>query len=215
MRDPAGFIRANTRLLAPPLVPELRLHLAAESLPIWERTEAALAAHDTAPPFWAFAWAGGLALARYLLDTPDRIAGRTVLDLGSGCGVVAIAAARAGAAHVTAVDIDPLAAAAVALNATANGVAVTTSGADLLASGAALPTADVLLVADLFYERGLATRVLALVEAAHARGTLVLVGDPQRTYFPTARFTAVATYDVPVSHELEDAEVKRTTVWRA
>jgi predicted nicotinamide N-methyase len=207
------FIRANTRLLTPPLVPEIRLHLAEEALPIWQKTEEELGELNVPPPYWAFAWAGGQALARYLLDNRRVVAGRTVLDLGSGSGLAAIAASTAGAQSVLATDIDPWAVAAVEMNAAANGLGVVTTSADLLA--AEPPNVDVVLVGDLFYERVLAERVLAFVERANERGAQVLIGDPQRSYFPCDRFTKLADYAVPVTRELEDAEVKRTAVWQA
>ena len=212
MSAPAAFIRANTRLMTPPLVPEIRLYLAEESLPIWQKTEEELGQLNVPPPYWAFAWAGGQALARYLLDQPQISAGRTVLDLGAGSGLSAIAAKRAGAASVLAADIDPYSLAAVRLNAAENGVTVETTADDLLS---ALPGAfDVVLVGDLFYERGLAARVLNYALAAKANGALVLVGDPQRNYFPRDRFQCAACYDVPVTRELEDAEIKRAAVWQ-
>lgn len=207
----AAFIRANTILMPPPLVPEIRLHLAEESLPIWRKTEEELGEMNVPPPFWAFAWAGGQALARYLLDHPHEVAGRTVLDLGAGSGLTAIAAMRAGAVSVLASDIDALSLAAVALNAEANGVAVATSSANQL--NGPPRDADVILVGDLFYERPLAEAVLAYVEAAASTGAIVLVGDPQRSYFPRDRFVQVSEYQVPVTRELEDAEIKRTAVW--
>ena len=210
--DPPAFIRANTKLLAVPLVPEIRLHIAEESLPIWQRTEEELGEMNIPPPYWAFAWAGGQALARYLLDNPALVAGRRVLDLGSGSGLVAIAAAKAGAAHVLAADIDALALAAIDLNAAANAVTLETTAADLLDRS---PGAfDVVLIGDLFYERPLAERVLAFADAALARGAVVLAGDPRRSYFPPGRFRQLAEYSVPVTRELEDAEIKRTAVWR-
>jgi predicted nicotinamide N-methyase len=210
--DPPAFIRANTKLLPVPLVPEIRLHIAEESVPIWQKTEEELGEMNIPPPYWAFAWAGGQALARYLLDNPALVAGRRVLDLGSGSGLVAIAAAKAGAARVLAADIDALALAAIGLNAAANAVALETTADDLLA---ALPGAfDAILVGDLFYERPLAERVLAFLEAALARGAVVLVGDPRRSYFPPGRFRQLAEYSVPVTRELEDAEIKRTAVWQ-
>lgn len=207
-----AFIRANTRLIAPPLVPEIRLHLAEESLPIWCKTEEELGEMNVPPPYWAFAWAGGQALARFLLDNAAEVAGKRVLDLGSGCGLSAIAARKAGAASVLAADIDRVALAAIALNAEANGVTIETTADDLLAAGTS--GFDVLLVGDLFYERALAERVLACIEHAAASGTLVLIGDPQRNYFPKDRFVAAAEYRVPVTRDLEDAEIKRTAVWR-
>lgn len=211
-RDAVTFIRENTALQSPPLVPELVLYLATESLPIWRRTEEELGASGVPPPYWAFAWAGGQALARYVLDHPELVAGRTVLDLGAGSGLAAIAAAKAGARSVLALDIDALANAATLLNAAANGVSVSVSSRDVLAEG--LPEADTLLVGDLFYERELAEDVLELIEDAAMRGMDVLVGDPRRSYFPVERFAKVASYDVPVTRELEDAEIKRTAVWQ-
>ena len=212
MIDRSGFIVANTRLLAPPLVPEIRLHLAEESLPIWRKTEEELGEMGLPPPYWAFAWAGGQALARYILDHGDQIHGRTVIDIGAGSGLSGIAAAKVGARHVDASDIDAIAVAAIGLNAGANGVSVAATSDDWL--GRAPPPADVVLVGDLFYERPLAERVMVFVQAAAARGSLVLVGDPRRNYFPTDDFTAIAHYEVPVTRELEDAEIKRAAVWQ-
>jgi predicted nicotinamide N-methyase len=208
----AKFIRANTNLMSPPLVSELMLHLAAESLPIWQRTEEELGEMNVPPPYWAFAWAGGQALARYILDNAALLSGKAVLDLGSGSGLTAIAAKLAGAKSVVASDIDPLALAALRLNAGANGVEIETTANDLLAH----PPGghDVVLVGDLFYERGLAGRVLTYIEAAAGAGALVLIGDPKRSYFPHGRFKLAAEFEVPVTRELEDAEIKRTAVWR-
>jgi len=211
-RDAVTFIRENTTLQSPPLVPELVLHLASESLPIWRRTEEELGEAGVPPPYWAFAWAGGQALARYILDDPELVAGRTVLDFGAGSGLAAIAAAKAGGRSVLALDIDALANAAIRLNAAANRVSVSVSARDVLAEG--LPEADILLVGDLFYEQNLSERVLELIENAAMRGIDVLVGDPRRSYFPAERFAQVASYEVPVTRELEDAEIKRTAVWK-
>jgi predicted nicotinamide N-methyase len=207
-----AFIRANTKLLAPPLVPEIKLHLAEESVPIWQKTEEELGQINVPPPYWAFAWAGGHALARYLIDNPALCAGKSVLDLGTGSGLTALAAMHAGASSVMAADIDRLALAATHLNAMANGKAVETTSDDLLAAPPG--RYGVVLVGDLFYERDLAARVLAFIEAAAAEGALVLIGDPRRSYFPAGRFTLAAEYQVPVTRELEDAEIKRTSVWR-
>jgi predicted nicotinamide N-methyase len=207
------FIRANTRLLAPPLTPEIMLHLAEESLPIWQKTEEELGEINVPPPYWAFAWAGGQALSRYLLDNPALVAGRSVLDLGAGSGLQAIAAAKAGAAQVLAADIDRIALVACGLNATANAVTFETTADDLLA-GQLTRRFDIILVGDLFYERQLADNVLAFIEPAAAAGSLILIGDPQRNYFPKGRFEQAARYEVPVTRELEDAEIKRTAVWR-
>lgn len=210
--DLAQFIRANTAVLSPPLVPELRLHLASESVPLWQRTEEELGTIGLPPPFWAFAWAGGQALARYVLDTPETVSGRDVIDLASGSGVVAIAAARAGAARVLAADIDPFATAAIAINAELNGVTLAVTGEDLLDKPA--PPARTVLVGDLFYECGIAEKLIACLDAAIAAGSAVLIGDPGRSYLPKDRLEEVATYQVPVTRELEDGEIKRTSVWQ-
>jgi predicted nicotinamide N-methyase len=206
------FIRDNTMVLAPPLVPELALHLAEESLPIWLKTEEELQKANVDPPYWAFAWAGGQALARYVLDHPAVVAGKRVLDLGSGSGLVAIAAHRSGAASVTGADTEPLAAAAIILNAELNGAFVTATTRDLLAQPA--EDYDVILVGDLFYEAPLAKRVLAFIETAASNGAEVLAGDPRRSYFPANRFECIAEYSVPVTRQLEDAEIKKTAIWR-
>jgi len=208
----AQFIQANTRLLAVPLVPEIRLHLAEESLPIWQKTEEELGRSNVPPPWWAFAWAGGQALARHVLDNPTLVAGRSVLDLGAGSGLAGIAAMKAGAGRVLAADTDPFALAAIALNAAANGVALEATAHDLLAAKPA--RFDVVLVGDLFYERPLAERVFAFLEEARRQGADVLVGDPRRSYFPKERFRQVAEYSVPVTRDLEDVEIKRAAVWR-
>jgi predicted nicotinamide N-methyase len=208
----AAFIRANTKVLSPPLVPELRLHLAEESLPIWQKTEDELGQFGLPPPYWAFAWAGGQALARYILDNPACVRGKQVLDLAAGSGLDAIAAMQSGARASTAVDIDAFALEAIRLNAELNAVAVATSQADLLDGPA--PEADVILVGDVFYEKPLAERALAWLGRCKARGALVLVGDPGRSYFPKGYFEELAVYAVPVTRELEDATIKRTIVWR-
>lgn len=208
----AAFIRDNTLILSPPLVPELSLHLAEESLPIWLKTEEELNKANIDPPYWAFAWAGGQALARYILDKPDLAAGKHVLDLGSGSGLVAIAACRSGAASATAADIDPLAAIAARLNGSLNAVTLQTTTRDLLAETTA--PYDVILVGDLFYEATLARRVMAFIDAASDKGAQILVGDPRRSYFPLDRFERLVEYAVPVSRQLEDAEIKQTAIWR-
>lgn len=212
MIDRTAFILANTRLLAPPLVPEIRLHLAEESLPIWRKTEEELGEMGLPPPYWAFAWAGGQALARYILDHAATFAGKSVLDIGAGSGIAAIAAAKSGAHHVAAADIDALAVSAMGLNAAANDVTIVATTDDWL-SGTA-PSGDIVLVGDLFYERPLAERVIMFVRHCAAAGSLVLVGDPRRSYFPTDDFTPVVHYEVPVTRELEDAEIKRAAVWQ-
>jgi predicted nicotinamide N-methyase len=209
--DSSLFIRAHTKLLPVALVPEIRLYLADAALQLWQKTEEELVGAQVPPPYWAFAWAGGQALARYLLDHAAVVAARRVLDVGAGGGLAAIAALKAGAAHALAADIDALALAAIDLNSAANAVRVATTATDVLTSP---PSCDLVLVGDLFYERSLAARVLKFIEAAHANGPDVLVGDPRRSYFPNERFRQVAEYAVPVSRELEDAEIKHTAVWR-
>jgi len=205
---PADFVRHHARLMAPPLVPELSLYLASEVVPLWRATEEELSQMGVPPPYWAFAWAGGQALARYILDNPSLVAGKRVLDFGSGSGLVGLAAAKAGAAHVTAADIDAFAAAAIALNAEANNLTITITSTDMI--GAALPF-DVILLGDLCYERPLAERLLAWVKTADAD---ILLGDPGRSYFPKTGLTRLALYNVQTTRELEDSEIRATGVWR-
>lgn len=206
-----AFIRANTALRAPPHVPEIVLHLADEAHDLWTRTEEELQAIGLPPPFWAFAWAGGQGLARHLLDHHSVVAGRTVLDFATGSGLVAIAAVKAGAASVLASDIDPFCADAVRLNCAANAVSCAFTGRDLTGCDEGW---DVVLAGDVFFDRALAASLLPWFEQLAARGATVLVGDPGRAYLPKRGLTALATYAVPVTRALEDAEVKRTTVWR-
>ncbi|KRA76320.1 nicotinamide N-methyase [Caulobacter sp. Root656] len=206
-----AFILENTRLQAPPHTPELRLHLADEITPIWTLTEEALAEIGLPPPFWAFAWAGGQALARYVLDNPEIVAGKRVIDFASGSGLVAIAAMKAGAASVLAADIDVFCEAAIGLNAAANGVEVAFTEVDLL--DAPPPPADVLLAGDICYERPMAEAVMAWLGLGRTAGATVLVGDPGRTYFPKEGLVKLAEYQVPTTRELEDMAVKRTSVW--
>lgn len=210
--NPAAFIRANTALKAPPLVPELRLHLADAALPLWQATEDTLQRTGLPPPYWAFAWPGGQAVARFVLDHPQVVAGRRLLDIGAGSGIASIAAARAGAAAVVANDPDAFAAAAIALNAAANGLAVTVEGVDLLdapAGGFA-----VVLAGDMCYERPLADRVWACLLRHAAAGALVLLGDPGRAYAPEAGLREAGRYIVPTSLDLEDREQRETVVWQ-
>lgn len=204
------FIRANTALSAPPHVPEVRLHLADEAHDLWLRTEEELAAIGLPPPFWAFAWAGGQGLARYVLDNPETVRGKRVLDFASGSGLVGIAAALAGADEVLCADIDPFCAVATALNASANGVCVTCAAADLIGTDGGW---DIVLAGDVFYDRSLAESVLPWFAVLRRRGARVLVGDPGRAYLPRTGLLRLAQYEVPVTRALEDAEVKRTTVW--
>jgi predicted nicotinamide N-methyase len=209
--DRRAFIRANTALLSPPLVPEVILHLATEAVPLWQKTEEELGEIGLPPPFWAFAWAGGQALARYILDHPETMRGKHIVDLASGSGLVAIAAMKAGAAIALAADIDEFSAAAIALNAALNDVALTITTDDLLALSP--PDCDVILVGDLFYEQSLAARLLEWLRLAQQRGTQVMIGDPGRAYLPKQHLTQIAIYPVPVTRDLEDAEIKQGAVW--
>jgi predicted nicotinamide N-methyase len=207
----AEIVWGATRLGAVGLVPEILLYQASEPMGLWRRTEAATGRTGLEPPFWGFAWAGGQALARYLLDHPEVAAGRRVIDIASGSGLVAIAALKAGAASASAYDIDPIAVAAIAVNAAANGVAVRAACADILDRD--VPDCDLVLVADAFYERELADRVTGFLERSRAGGADVLVGDLGRAYLPRNRLTPLVAYDVPGLGALEDRDVKRTTVW--
>jgi predicted nicotinamide N-methyase len=210
VKDPAAFIRANTELLRPPLVPEIVLHLATEIVPIWRKTEEELAAEGIPPPFWAFAWAGGQALSRWVLDNPDTARGKRVLDFATGSGVSAIAAMKAGAREVVANEVDAFAIAAATLNAAANGVALTLAHEDLIGRDDGW---DTVLAGDVCYEREMSERVFAWLKALARRGALVLVGDPGRNYLPQG-MSELAVYDVQTTRELEDREIRRTKVWR-
>ncbi len=209
--DIPAFIRENTRVLALSHVPEIRLYLADDAVSLWELTEEQLGEMGLPPPFWAFAWAGGQALARYVLDHPEIVSGKRVLDVASGSGLVAIAAMKARAASALAADIDDFAMHAAQLNGALNGVSVETSRADPLGEAT---DADVILVGDLFYDRDVAPRVLAWLAEQQDGGKTVLIGDPGRTYLPRDKLEQVAAYDIPVTRALEDAEVKRAAVWR-
>jgi len=207
----AAFIRANTRVLAVPHAPEIRLHLADEATELWHKTEEELGRLGLPPPFWAFAWAGGQALARYLLDRPEVVRGRRVLDFAAGSGLVAIAAARAGAASVEASDVDAFAIAAIGLNAALNGVRVEARAADLVGHDEGF---DAVLAGDIFYDRDIAEPVTEWLSGLARRGATVLIGDPGRSYLDEDRLERLATYEVPVTRALEDSEVKKSSVWR-
>jgi len=209
--DRPAFIGRNTRLLPVARVPEISLHMADDATELWQKTEADLDVTGLPPPFWAFAWAGGQALARYILDHPETVRGARVLDFASGSGLVAIAAACSGAATVTASDIDPFALDAIALNAAVNRVEIGVLGENLV--GRTDPW-DVILAADIFYERDTAGAVTAWLARRTAGGTRVLVGDPGRSYFDRTKFDGVASYDIPVMRSLEDADCRRSGVWR-
>lgn len=209
--DRDAFIRAETRLLPVPNAPEIRLHLAEEATELWQKTEDELGQLGLPPPFWAFAWAGGQALARYLLDHPGLVAGCRVLDVASGSGLVAIAAAMAGAREVEAADIDAFATAAIAINAAANDVAVTARLEDLVGRDEGW---EVVLAGDIFYERDVASRVTEWLLALEGRGARVIIGDPGRSYLPRDQLDELACYRIPVTRSLEDAEIKVARVWR-
>jgi predicted nicotinamide N-methyase len=209
--DRAAFIRAETRLLPTPHAPEISLHLADEATDLWQKTEDELGEIGLPPPFWAFAWAGGQALARYILDHPEIVAGKRVLDFASGSGLVAIAAAKAGAARVEAADIDAFAIESIKLNARAN--QVTIFPCENIAIGADEGW-EVALAGDVSYEQDMARAVTDWFEALHRRGARVLIGDPGRTYLARDRLEKVAEYRVPVTRALEDAEIKLSCVWR-
>lgn len=209
--DPRSFIEANTQLLCPPHTPEIRLHLATELVPIWLKTEEELAAEGVPPPFWAFAWAGGQALARYVLDHPDTVAGRTVLDFASGSGLSAIAAAKAGAASVLATEIDLFAIVAINLNAHVNDAVVACTHEDVVGRDDGW---DTVIAGDVCYEKEMSSRVFAWLKSLSARGALVLMGDPGRNYLPGSHLKELAVYDVTTTRELEDREVRRTKVWQ-
>jgi predicted nicotinamide N-methyase len=205
---PSDFIKANAALLAPPLVPEIKLHLATEVVPLWHATEEELAKIGVPPPYWAFAWAGGQALARYVLDNPALVRGKRVLDIGAGSGLVGLAAGKAGAAHVLAADIDAFSCAAIALNAAANAQDIAVTQEDVIGSQGDW---DVILVGDLFYERPLAERLLAWLMSLDV---IALLGDPGRNYFPKDHALKLASYSVQTTRDLEDREIRETGVYR-
>jgi len=211
-QPPEDFIRANTRLEAPPLVPEVTLHLASEVVPLWEATEAELARQGLPPPFWAFAWAGGQALARYLLDHPEVVRGKRVLDFAAGSGLQGIAAKLAGAASVEAVDIDAFACAACRLNAAANKVEIAVRDEDVV--GTANAGWDLVLAGDVCYERPAAERITAWLRGLAGPGCLVLLGDPGRTYLPRQGLERIIAYGVKTSRELEDSDLRNAVVWK-
>lgn len=207
-----AFIQANTRPLPVPSLPSITLYQADEVTPLWLMTEADMDRERLAPPFWAFAWSGGQALARYVLDNPAIVAGKRVLDLACGSGLVGIAAMQAGAAAVTCNDIDPYAEAAVALNAGLNGVRLDYAGGDLLAGPP--PDVEVILAGDIAYEKPMTEAMLTFLRTAHAQGIAVYVGDPNRTYFPRTGFALCWSGEVLVNADIEGAAVKAANVWR-
>jgi predicted nicotinamide N-methyase len=206
-----SFIQAQTVLATPPLTPEIRLHLATEITPIWEATEATLEANNLPPPYWAFAWPGGQALTRFLLDNKDRVKGKRVLDFAAGSGLSAIGAAMAGAAKVGANEIDDFAIEAIRLNAATNNVTLDLLRHDLIGRNEGW---DLVLAGDVCYERPMADRVIPWLRSLAGSGVTVLMGDPGRAYLPAQGLVEVARYDVPTSKELEDRELRVTRVLR-
>jgi predicted nicotinamide N-methyase len=209
--DRPGFILAHTRVRPTPLAPEIRLHVADEATELWRKTEEQLGEIGLPPPYWAFAWAGGQALARHLLDHRALVAGRRVLDFASGSGLVAIAAALAGAASVEASEIDDFACAAIALNAARNGAAVRVRRGDLIGADEGW---EVVLAGDVSYQADMAEAVTAWLAGLARRGATVLIGDPWRSYLARDLLEPIAEFSVPVTRALEDAEIKRTAVFR-
>lgn len=208
--EPRSFILANTALMTPPHVPEVRLHLASEVHELWLKTEEELEHIGLPPPFWAFAWAGGQGLARYVLDHSEVVRGKRVLDFASGSGLVAIAAMKAGAESVLAVDIDPWAGTAIALNASANDVSIAFAADNIIGMPV---SADVVLAGDVFYDSSFADALVPWFRNLAGDGKPVLVGDPGRSYCPKHLLEERATFEVPVTRVLEDSEIKRTRVW--
>lgn len=208
----ADFIHANTSVMAPPHVPEIKLNLADEAHDLWLKTEEKLALIGLPPPFWAFAWAGGQGIARYILDNPDVVKDKVIVDFATGSGLVAIAAKQAGASNVIACDIDPFCQTAVMLNAALNNVDISFTNEDLI--GRALENIDVLLAGDVFYDKAMANLILPWFQQLSQNGTKILIGDPGRSYLPMAHLTEQMRYQVPVTRALEDAEIKQTIVWK-
>lgn len=205
------FVRKHTAIESPPLIPELRLHLASEVVPLWQATESELAQMGLPPPYWAFAWAGGQGLARYLLDTPETVRGKRVLDFASGSGLAAYAAEKAGAAEVTASEIDPYALAAIRLNAALNGCDIVVTEEDQLGRDGGW---EVVLAGDVCYEKPMAEAVFAWLSELARGGTVVLLGDPGRSYLPKSGLEKLARYAVQTTRELEDSDLRNAVVWR-
>ncbi len=210
--DPALFVRRNTAIAAPPLVPEIRLHLATEVTPIWQASEESLARGAVPPPFWAFAWAGGQALARYLLDHPETVAGRFVLDFGSGSGLVAIAAAKARRPLRARRRDRPFRRRRDRRQRRAE--RCRRGGDDRGCDRRRRPGWQVVTAGDVCYERDMADRVIPWLRALAGGGCLVLLGDPGRAYLPTEGLRTLASYTVPTSRELEDSDTRDGVVWQ-
>ena len=211
MKDAAAFLRAHTAVSRAPLVPEIALHLATEITPIWQATEDWLEREGVAPPFWAFAWPGSVAVARLVLDRPELVRGRRVLDFAAGCGLAAIAAARAGALSVEAAEVDPLAVAAIRLNAALNGAEVSALEEDVVGQPCRW---DRVIAGDVCYEAPMARRILPWLRSLAAAGAEVWLADPGRAYVPSEGLEPIARLSVPVTRELEDRELRQVVVAR-
>jgi predicted nicotinamide N-methyase len=209
--DPIDFIRTQTQILSPPILPEIRLHLAAEFTPLWQLTEDRLRQSNLPPPFWAIAWPGGQGAARYILDNPDIVKGKRVVDFAAGSGLIAIAAMKAGARSALAVDIDVLAREAINLNAENNNVSIKTSeGLDLTTP---YTKADVIIAGDICYQQAMSTTIIRWLSQCVEAGAFVLLSDPGRAYVPREGLTKLASYNVPTSRDIEDQDVRTATVW--
>lgn len=210
MSDPVQFVLAQTRLESTPLLPEIKLHLASQVTPLWEATEETMAKQGLPPPYWAFAWVGGQAVSRFLLDRPETVKGLRVLDFAAGSGVASVAAGLAGAAFVEAAEIDAFAGAAIALNAKANGVEVTVCLDDLVGAERRW---DVILAGDVCYERPMAERVFAWLLKLKGQGARILLGDPGRAYLPKDGIAELARHDVPTTKDIEDKDMRTAVVY--
>lgn len=212
--DPEAFVRSNTALDVPAMVPEFKLWLASEYVPIWQATEDWLEQQNVDPPYWAFCWPGGQAIARFLLDNPELVKGRRVLDFAAGSGVSSLAAARAGASSVVCNDIDALSLVAARLNADANGLAIETSAEDWLSESVPTPEAEIVIAGDVCYEKEMSGRALAWLRGQARKGRLVLLGDPGRNYFNAQLLKEKARYEIPTSLQLENRGMRETVVWQ-
>jgi len=210
--SPADFVLNQTAVGTAPLVPEIALRLATGALPLWRATEDLLDKVGLPPPYWAFAWPGGQALARHLLDHDKLVRSKRVLDIGAGSGIAAIAAAKSGAARVTAIEVDAFAAAAIEINCALNDVPLEVVSADPI--GRSDLAADIVLIGDLCYEQPIAERLVPWLRQLAAGGALVLLGDPGRTYLPKHGLIEIARHRVPTSLELEDRQMRETMIWR-
>jgi len=210
--DPVSFIRTQTQILPPSIVPEIQLHLATEVTPLWQLTEERLREADLPPPFWAFAWPGGQGMSRYILDHPELVQGKRVVDFAAGCGIAAIAAMKAGAKSALAVDIDVLALEAIKLNAENNQVEVATiDGIDF---SKPIAKADIIFAGDICYQQSMSVKLTRWLRLCVEKGLAAYIADPGRAYVPHDGMVKLASYDVPTSRDLEDKDMRTVTVWR-